>query len=208
MHQHGQQDEDLQRGREFPHRIDATDVDPSDERDDQQRNHIVLPSGEPGQIEAEVIGELHGVYSTQQKRRAPVPPAGEKSPEVAEGRARPAIEAAFDRHGGSEFRGNERDGNRPEERNHQQVDQSQAGAGGGDHVLEAEGAAGAVREHDPDEIEEAGFTDGGFGAVVGGHGSGRCAPIIRGELWRDFLILPKGFRRRGHKGGLSFSSCL
>ena len=140
------------------------------------------PSREFGKIEAHVVGELHRVHAAQQEGCAPVPPAGEESPEIAEAGAHPAIEAAFDRHGGGEFRGNQRDGNAPEKRDHQQEDQGHAGAGGGDHVLETEGAAGAVREHYPDEVKQAGFAQGGLRG--GGHGVG-----LYGETIADFRLL-------------------
>jgi hypothetical protein len=70
----------------------------------------------------------------------------------------PPVESAFDRHSGSEFCGNQRDWDAPEKREHQQVNQSEPGPRGGDHIFQAEGAACGVGKHYEDEIEEAGFS--------------------------------------------------
>src|SRR5262249_28746827 len=104
----------------------------------------------------------HGIDSAEQKRCQPVPPASEESPEVSEASAHPAIETAFDRHGGSEFGGNQTNRDRPEEGNDEQIDQGHTRAGGGNHVLQAKRATGAVGEHYPDEVEERGFVEGTF----------------------------------------------
>src|SRR5258707_5474545 len=123
---------------------------------------MVAP-GELWEIEAEIVGEEYGVDATEQERRGPVPPAGEESPEVAESGAHPAIEAALHGHGGSEFGGDEGNGDAPEKRDQQVIQQGHAGAGGGDHVLEAEGATGGVGVQDEDEGEKRGFAGEGLG---------------------------------------------
>jgi hypothetical protein len=47
------------------------------------------------------------------------------------------------------------------------IEQGHAGAGGGDHVLEAEGAASGVGVHDEDEGQKGGFADEGLGREWG-----------------------------------------
>ena len=131
----------------------------------------MVASGELREVEAEVIGEEDGVGAAEQEGSGPVPPAGEESPEVAERSAHPAVEAALHGHGGGELSGDERDGDAPEERNEQVIEQSHAGTGVADLLFEAEGPAGGVGVHDEDEIEESGFADYGHGrAWVGRHG--------------------------------------
>jgi len=73
-----------------------------------------------------------------------------------------AGDAAFDGHGGGEFGRDQRHGNTPKERDDQKIEQSHAGAAGGDHRFQAEGASGGVGEHYEDEVEEAGFVEGGL----------------------------------------------
>src|ERR1700741_2859530 len=121
----------------------------------------MIASGELWEIEAEVIGEEHGVDAAEEKRRSPVPPAGEKAPEIAEGGAHPAVETALHGHGGSEFRGDERDGYAPEKRNEQMIEQRHAGTGIADLFFEAEGSSGGVGVHDKDKGEKRGLADCG-----------------------------------------------
>ena len=156
--QHGDEDENLKRGRDLPDHRDAAHVDPGEHGNQRDRDQVVLPPSHLGEVVNEVIGERDGVSAAEQKRCSPVPPTGEKSPEVAEGGASPAVEAAFDGHRGREFRRYQRYRDAPEERQDQKIKQRHAGAGGGDHVLQPEGAPRAVREHDPDEVEQARFT--------------------------------------------------
>src|SRR5262249_27631127 len=148
------ENKDGERGGKFADGLNAAHVDPRDQRNDEQRDGVVPPAGELRKVVAKIIRELHGVSRAEQKRGAPVPPSGEKSPEIAESGPYPAIESTLNRHGRGEFGGDQRHGNRPEEGNNEQVDQRHAGAGGRDHVLETERSAGAVREHHPDEVEE------------------------------------------------------
>src|SRR5712664_3452728 len=123
----------------------------------------MISSGELWEIEAEIVGKEHGIDATEKERRGPVPPAGEESPEVAEGGAHPAIEAALHGHGGSEFGGDKRNRDAPEKRDQQVIQQGHAGSGGGDHVLEAEGATGGVGVQDENEGEKSGLRTKGLG---------------------------------------------
>src|ERR1700730_14095357 len=107
----------------------------------------MVASGELREIEAEVVGEEHGVGAAEKERRGPVPPAGKKSPEIAEAGAHPAVEAALHGHGGGEFGCDERDWDAPEERNKQVIEQGHAGAGAADLLFEAERATGGVGIH-------------------------------------------------------------
>jgi len=65
-------------------------------------------------IIGQIIGEEYGIRTAEKERGGPVPPSREKSPEISECGAAPAIEAAFDRHGSGEFGGHERDRDRQE----------------------------------------------------------------------------------------------
>src|SRR6266404_4248365 len=141
----------------------------------------MVASGELREIEAEVIGEEDGVGAAEEKRRGPVPPSGEESPEVAEGGAHPAIEAALHGHGGSEFRGDEGNGDTPEKRDQQVIQQGHAGAGGGDHVLKAEGATGGIGVQDENEGEKSGFADEGLGREWGRRHGGLRRSSLHGE---------------------------
>ncbi len=170
QHQDRQQNEEFERGGELPYHLNAAYVDVSDHRDDRQGDDVVPPSRDLRKVVAQVVGKLHCVNAAQQERRAPVPPSGKKAPEIAKAGAYPAIKSALDRHGRSQLGRHQRDRDAPEKRNHQQEGQGHAGTGGGDHVFESEGAAGAVGEHYPDEIEQAGFAQGGLRG--GGHGLG------------------------------------
>jgi hypothetical protein len=110
------------------------------------------------------------VGAAEEERGGPVPPAGEEAPEVAEGGAHPAIEAALHGHSGCELGGDERNRDAPEKWNEQVKEQGHAGTGVADLLFEAEGAAGGVGVHDEDEVEEGGFADGGQRrAWVGSH---------------------------------------
>jgi hypothetical protein len=60
---------------------------------------------------------------------------------------------------------NERNGDTPEKRNEEVIEQRQAGAAGRDHVLEAEGPAGGVSVHDEDEGREAGLAQDRAGRI-------------------------------------------
>ena len=138
-----------------------------------------LQPREFGKVEAQIVGKLHGVNTAQKKRCGPVPPSSEKSPEIAETGAHPAVKAPFNRHGGSQLGGDQRNRDAPEKWDHEQVDQRHSRARSGDHVFEPEGAAGAVGEHYPDEIEQTGFAQGRLGWV--GHGVGLYG---EGRDWR------------------------
>src|SRR5258708_6549285 len=141
----------------------------------------MIASGELWEIEAEIIGEEYGVDAAEKERRGPVPPACEESPEVTEGGAHPAIKAALHGHGSGEFRGDERNGNAPEKRDQRVVQQGHTGAGGGDHVFEAEGASGGVGVHDEDEREKSGFADERLGRAWGRRHVGLRRSSLHGE---------------------------
>ncbi len=74
----------------------------------------MIASGELREIEAKVVCEEDRVGAAEKKGGGPVPPAGEESPEIAEGGAHPAVEAALHRHGGGELSGDERNRDAPE----------------------------------------------------------------------------------------------
>src|SRR5437899_12790998 len=61
--QHEHENENLKVGREFADGFNAADIDPGDQRNDQKRDEVVSPSSKPGQVEAEVVRELHRVSS-------------------------------------------------------------------------------------------------------------------------------------------------
>ncbi len=177
---HRHENKNLKCGRDLADHLNAAHVDPRQQGDQRDRDEVMLPPRHFGEVVGQVVGEQHGVDAAQQKRSRPVPPAGKKSPEVAKGGARPAIEAALDRHGSGQFRRNQRHRDAPEEWQDQEVDQRQPRPRGSDHILEAEGATRSVGEHYEDEIEETGFAECG-GLVVGGQ-SGFVG-------YREFLIV-------------------
>src|SRR6266404_9607381 len=104
----------------------------------------MIASGELREVEAEVIGEEDGVGAAEEEGSGPIPPAGEESPEIAEGGAHPAVKAALHGHGGGQLGGDERDGDAPKQRDQQVIKQGHAGAGAADLFFEAEGATGGV----------------------------------------------------------------
>jgi len=85
-----------------------------DDGDKREGDDPVLPAGDAGKIIGQIIGEEYGIENREKERGGPVPPSREKSPEISECGAAPAIEAAFDRHGSGEFGGHERDRDRQE----------------------------------------------------------------------------------------------
>src|ERR1700731_3872780 len=119
----------------------------------------MFPACNLRKIVTQVVGEEHGIGSPEKERGAPVPPSGKKTPEITESGAGPAIEAAFDRHGGGEFGGDQRYRDAPEERDDQEIEQGHTRAAGGDHAFEAEGASCGVRKHDEHEVKKAGLAD-------------------------------------------------
>ena len=120
----------------------------------------MFPAEQTGEIKMQIIAEEHCVSGAEQPRGGPVPPSSKKTPKIAIASAHPAIEAAFDRHGGGEFGGSEGDGDAPEQRKQQMVEEREAGSAGGDLLFETEGAGRRVGIHDEDEIEQTGFFDG------------------------------------------------
>src|SRR4029077_11450001 len=153
----GQEDENLEQGGNAADHLDAAHVDVGDAGDERGGYEVMIASGESREIEAEVVGEEDGVGAAEGKRSGPVPPARKEAPEIAEGGAHPAIEAALHGHGGSELGSDQRDRDEPEERNEQMKEQGHAGTGAADLLFEAEGAAGGVGVHDEDEVEKGGF---------------------------------------------------
>src|SRR5437660_11500159 len=97
-HHYRDEDENLQRGGELAHHLDAANVDPGNDGDQCKRYEIVLPSRDLREVVDEVVGEENCIGSAEQERCGPVPPSGEESPKISEGGAGPAIEAAFDGH--------------------------------------------------------------------------------------------------------------
>src|SRR6266849_7223604 len=158
-HGDGQEDENFEQSGNAADHLDAADVDVSDGGDERGGDEVMVASGELREIEAKIVGEEDGVGAAEKKGGGPVPPAGEESPEIAEGGAHPAVEAALHGHRGSEFGGNEGDGDAPEKWDQQMIEQGHAGAGVADLRFEAERATGGVGIHDEDEIEEGGFAD-------------------------------------------------
>jgi len=121
----------------------------------------VLPPRHLWEVVEEIVREENSVDSTKQERSRPIPPACEESPEVTEGGARPTVEAAFHRHRGCQFSGDERNRDTPEERNDEQIEQRHPRTGSCDHVFEPEGSAGSVGEHHEDEVKESRLAKGG-----------------------------------------------
>ena len=144
----------------------------------------VPPSDEIREIKSQVVGELHRVDTTQHERRGPVPPSCEKSPKDRRSQRAPSGRSRLRGHSGGEFGGDKRDGDTPEERDYQQENQGHARARGGDHVFKPKGTAGTVGKHYPDEIEEAGFAQGGLRG--GGHGRGLYGKGEGGNQNADF----------------------
>src|SRR5437016_6020976 len=96
-------------------------------------------------------------------RTARLSPAIRKSPapwrlrRPSESRAHPAVESAFDGDRGRQFRRYQRNGNAPEKRNEQVIEQRQPGPARRDHVFQPERPAGGVRKHHEDERQQGGF---------------------------------------------------
>jgi hypothetical protein len=193
QHQHRKQNEEFECGGEFPYHLNAAHIDVGDHRDHGEGDDVVPPSRELWKIEAQVVGELHRIDAAQQEGRAPVPPSGEEAPEISKAGAHPAIETALNRHSGGQLGRYQRNRDAPEERDHQQEDQCHSWTGSGDHVFEPEGATGAVGEHYPDEVEEAGFAQGGLRSR--GHGLG----LYEG-IW-DSRLRPEGKMPSGQPAG-------
>jgi hypothetical protein len=61
------------------------------------------------------------------------------------------------------------------------IQKGHARAGGGDHVLEAEGATGRIGVQDEDEREKRGFADEGFGREWGGRHGGLRRSSLHGD---------------------------
>ena len=132
-------------------------------------NCIVFPPCDRREKSFDVVRKKHSIRAAEQKRRSPIPPAAEKSPEIAVARAHPAIKAALYGHCGREFCRDQRNRNAPEERNEQVIEQRHARAGGCDHFFEAKRTARRVGEHDEHKGENSRLFRGGFqrGGVVG-----------------------------------------
>src|ERR1700675_535832 len=121
----------------------------------------MLPADDLRKIKRQVVGKKHGVRTAEKKRCGPVPPSRQKSPEITESGATPAIEAAFNWHCGGKFGGHERYGDAQKERDDQQIKQGHPRTAGGDHAFESEGASRGVGKHHEDEIKKAGLAGDG-----------------------------------------------
>src|SRR5581483_961310 len=155
--EHRQQNENLHRGGKLPYHTYAANIDVGDSRDQRDGNHIMLPAGDLRQPELKIVGEENTVDAAQQERSGPVPPPCEESPEIPKRGASPPVEPTFHRHHAGKFARYQRYRNAPEEWQHQEIDQRQAGAGRGDHLLHAEWASGRVGVHYENEIKQPGF---------------------------------------------------
>src|SRR5215470_19591038 len=97
--------------------LDAADIYVSDHDNQCEANRVVLPPTNRWEKHPNVIGEEYSIDAAEQEGRSPVPPAAEKSPEIAEARAHPAIKTTLHGHRGCEFSGDERNWYAPEEGN-------------------------------------------------------------------------------------------
>ena len=113
----------------------------------------------------EVIHHQHAVEAVQQKCAGPIPPAALKSPEIAEGRAAPAIEAALHGEHAVQFRGGEGNRDAPEKRDEGEEHERHARAGIVEDAFVAERAAGGVAVEDSEQRKE---TDLAQARAVGG----------------------------------------
>jgi len=86
----------------------------------------------------EIVHDQYAVQAIQQKCSGPVPPATLKAPEVAECRARPAIESALHRQNAVQLCRGVRHWNAPEERHKSKKNQSHSGTGFGKNFFIAE----------------------------------------------------------------------
>ena len=152
---HRQKDERLQQSRDLPHRLDAANIDVGDDSDHGNCDHVMFPSRDPRKEKTDVVSEQHCVGTAQQERRAPVPPARQESPEVAESRARPTVETSLHRHCGRQLSGHERNRNAPEEREDEMVDERHPRPRGRDLIFQPERPRRGVRIHHEDEREQA-----------------------------------------------------
>jgi len=92
----------------------------------------------------EIVHDQYAVQAVQQKRSGPVPPATLKAPEVAEGRARPAIESALHRQNAVQLGRGVRHWNAPEEWHKCKKNQSHSRTGFGKNFFIAERPTGGV----------------------------------------------------------------
>src|SRR6266481_2417220 len=90
-----QEDENFEQGGNAADHLDAADVDVGDYGDQRGGHEVMVASGELREVEAEIVGEEDGVGAAEEEGSGPIPPAGEEAPEVSEGGAHPAIEAAL-----------------------------------------------------------------------------------------------------------------
>ena len=67
QNQNRKQNEKFKHGGELSYHLNAAHVDVGDHRDDGERDDPVSPTGESGEIEPQVIGELNGVDAAQQE---------------------------------------------------------------------------------------------------------------------------------------------
>src|SRR5690348_10202221 len=177
---HRHQGEEEKDEGEIADKADAADVQVAHQREEGGGDQPVLDAGERAQF-ADVVGHEHAVGGAHEESAGPVPPAAVESPEVAEGGVGPAIKAALHRHSGGQFRGGQRDGNAEQKRNYQNEDEAEAGAGGGNHGLEAEGAAGAVsvkHGHEGREGDVLQFAMAWRRGRLRGHGHGKVEEVL------------------------------
>src|SRR5580693_2352807 len=117
-----QRDENFEHDGNNTYHLNSAYIDPSNHRHNSYRDHVVFPTRDGRKEEAQIIRKENSIRAPKEKRSAPVPPARQKSPEVAEPRACPTIKAAFYRNCCGEFRCDQGDGNAPEQRNKQVKD--------------------------------------------------------------------------------------
>src|SRR6266702_7253551 len=112
----------------------------------------MLPACDLGKVKTQIVGKEHGIGAPQEKRRRPVPPAREESPEITKRGAYPTIEAALHRHGSRELSGHERNGDAPEKWQNEMVNQRHARAGSSDLIFETERPRRRVGIHHENEV--------------------------------------------------------
>ncbi len=156
---------DEQRDREPARDLNSARVQICEHDQHQARARPFCVTRERWKINPEVVHHQHAVETVEQKRAGPIPPAALKAPEIAEGSAAPAIEAALHGEKAVEFGGGEGNRNAPEKRNEGEEDQRHAGAGIVKDAFVTEGAAGGVAVENAEQREE---TDLAQARAVGG----------------------------------------
>src|SRR5215475_6570705 len=87
--EHGSEDGNFKNCGNASDQLDAANIYVSDHGNQCEANRVVLQPSNRWEKRPNVIGEEHRISTAKQEGRSPVPPAAEKSPEIAEARAHP-----------------------------------------------------------------------------------------------------------------------